>query len=104
MGRMNRHQWQQAAASRQRPQQPKKFSRQEINEFIRRHFKRRMIEQGLLPETPEKPPKFVFSYTHDGKPATVPANSRSDARCRIKKLLGVSKLPPGFKLEKVSAN
>jgi len=105
MGRMTRQQWQVAAASRQKPTQPKKFSRQEINEFIRRHFKRRMIQQGLLPAVPvEKPPKFVFGFSYEGEISSVAANSRSDARCRVKKLLGLSKLPPGFVLEKISAN
>jgi hypothetical protein len=103
MARMNRMEHYTAMMSRQRPT-PVKFTRNEINEFIRRHFKRRMIEQGLLPAKVEKPPKFVWGFSYEGEHSSVTANTRSEARAKIKKLLGLKRLPPHFDLEKIGAN
>lgn len=103
MSRMNRVEHGAAMMARQK-RKPVKFTRQEINEFIRRHFKRRMINQGLLKPLIEKPPKFVWGFSHEGEHGSVAANTRSEARALVKKYLGLKRLPPHFDLEKCGEN
>jgi len=103
MARMSRMSHYTTMMARQRPT-PVKFTRQEINEFIRHHFKRRMISQGLLKALVEKPPKFVWGFSYQGEHSSVAANTRSEARGKIKKYLGLKRLPPHFDLEKIGEN
>lgn len=102
MSRMNRIEHGEAMMARQRTK-PVKFTRQEINQFVHRNFKRRMISQGLL-KLVDKPPKFLWSFSHEGEDGSVVANTRSEARAKIKKLIGLKRLPPHFDLEKIGEN
>lgn len=84
------------------PQKPKQFSIKQINEMLRRRFRRDMKARGLLSD---EQPKFVWAYPVGlGNRDTVVAATRSEARGLIKKKLGIAKssrLPPGFEIEKV---
>ena len=82
-----------------RPRKPQQLSIKQINEVLRRRFRRDMKERGLLSD---EQPKRVWAY--DG--GTVEAANRSEARGLIKKKLGIAKsnrLPPGFVIERLDA-
>lgn len=83
------------------PKKPKQFSIKEINELLGRQFRRDMIAKGLLKDEAKKPKSFWTYPISLGKSGRVEAFTRSEARSLIKKELGVSRLPPGFKIEKV---
>ena len=83
------------------PQKPKQLSRKEINELLGRQFRRDMIARGLIKEEVGKQTTLWRYPVALGKTETVKASTKSEARSRIKERLGVSRLPPGFQIEKV---
>jgi len=83
------------------PQKPKKSSVAETNAFLSRKFRRDMAAAGLISDEDKKQP-IVWTYPISlGKRGIVKAFTRSEARSLIKKALGVSRLPPGFAIDKV---
>jgi hypothetical protein len=98
MGRMTKQQH----FERYVPQRkPKKITRLEAQRLLNSVFKRAAVAQGLIDPTKGK---FRWQWHFDGRSGDIEANNRSEARGKVKKVLGIPKkdrLPIGVAILKV---
>ena len=66
-------------------------------QIITREVRKRMKQDGLIPDRVE--PSWQFAC--GGMSGTVQANTRSEAKSRVKKLLNEKKLPPYLALRRI---
>jgi len=78
-----------------------KLSRAEIQNHLNRVFKRDVVAKGVIDPTKGR---FRYQWHFDGQSGEVEANTRSEAKSRVKKALGTpanERLPIGVALFKV---
>lgn len=79
-------------------------TRKKVTEFARRELKRQVVAHGLLPNPAEQPPKYRWSWKWDSCGGVVEANTRGEARARIKQKLDLPKrarLPKELQIERL---
>ncbi len=72
---------------------------------VRRLIARRMVADGVVERKDDKPEwSFYFELGEEYRQGKVGANTRSEARSRIKELTGCKTLPTDIIIEKVNAD
>ncbi len=69
----------------------KKLTRNEVISALSRHYKRTLIERGVIQDPSTRPPRYKFSWTYGSLNGVVYADDRSLARSLIKRDLGIAK-------------
>lgn len=69
----------------------KKPTRNEVISALSRHYKRTLIERGVIQDPRTRPPRYKFSWTYGSLNGVVYADDRSLARSLIKRDLGIAK-------------
>jgi hypothetical protein len=74
-----------------------KYTYEEVMGYLKREMKRRMIADGLIIDPRNAPPRYKWEWTYADHKGEVEANTRGEARSRIKAALGIRKkrLPLG---------
>jgi hypothetical protein len=82
----------------------KKFSPREKAELVAREVKRRLIAQGIMSDPSKREPKFEFHWqTASGQIGGIEkANTKGEARARIKASLGVKTMPAGIQIVRIT--
>jgi hypothetical protein len=84
---------------------PAKITKTELQGRLYRKVKRRLIADGLISDPSKARPKFDWHWAVNGEVGgVIEANTRSEARARIKEQLMVGKLPDGLQIVKVIPN
>ncbi len=69
-------------------------------EVVKRHIKRQMKASGTI----EDKTPYIWEWSHAGGEGAVRAFTKSEARCKIKRALGIVKkkpLPSGVRIERI---
>lgn len=69
----------------------KKLTRNEVISALSRHYKRTLIERGVIQDPRMRLPRYKFSWTYGSLNGVVYADDRSLARSLIKRDLGIAK-------------
>lgn len=69
----------------------KKPTRSEVISALSRHYKRSLIERGVIQDPRTRPLRYKFSWTYGSLSGVVYADDRSLARSLIKRDLGIAK-------------
>ena len=71
--------------------QHKKLTRNEVISALSRHYKRTLIERGVIQDPRTRPLRYKFNWTYGSLSGVVYADDRSLARSLIKRDLGIAK-------------